>query len=105
MGQISPFLRKIEGGYAHYCPGCHCMHGIAVEKPLANGARWSFDGNVKAPTFNPSINIRAEDKAEGILDVCHYFIRGGQIQFCSDSTHALSGQTVPLPTLPPEYAD
>ena len=27
-------------------------------------------------------------------------VRDGQIEFCSDSTHALSGQTVPLPDWP-----
>lgn len=32
--------------------------------------------------------------------VCHSFIRDGQIQFLSDCTHALAGQTVPLPAWP-----
>lgn len=32
--------------------------------------------------------------------ICHYFIRGGKIEFCGDSTHNLSGQTVDLPDIP-----
>ncbi|MCZ4340562.1 hypothetical protein O4H52_03015 [Sphingomonadaceae bacterium G21617-S1] len=32
--------------------------------------------------------------------VCHSFVRNGQIEFLSDCTHALAGQTVPLPPFP-----
>lgn len=110
MGQISSKLRSIgieEGdGYSHWCPGCESMHGIAVGQPLRNGARWSFDGNVDAPTFAPSINITiGPDSETGEIERCHYFIRAGQIEFCGDCTHALSGQTVPLPDLPEDCRD
>lgn len=82
------------------------MHGIAVGQPLRNGARWSFDGNADAPTFAPSINITiGPDPDTGETERCHYFIRAGQIEFCGDSTHALAGQTVPLPDLPEDYRD
>ena len=33
--------------------------------------------------------------------VCHHFIRDGKIQFLGDCTHALRGQTVDLPDIPP----
>ena len=33
-------------------------------------------------------------------EVCHTFIRAGQIEFLGDCTHALKGQTIPLPPLP-----
>ena len=107
MGQISNVLRNFAGGFSHWCPGCEEMHAIHVDRPNHSGARWTFDGNVDSPTFAPSINIRtgpypeAEDgKPVGHVDVCHYFLRAGRIEFCSDSTHALAGQTVPLPPLP-----
>lgn len=77
--------------YLHWCPGCKQLHPINVEKPNSYNAVWSFDGNLESPTFSPSINI---------VGRCHYFIRAGQIQFMSDSRHALSGQTVPLPDIP-----
>jgi hypothetical protein len=67
------------------------MHLIPVEEPHPNGSRWTFDGNLERPTFNPSINY---------VGRCHYFLHDGQLQYCSDSTHALAGKTIPLPPLP-----
>jgi hypothetical protein len=37
---------------------------------------------------------------EGGKDVCHSFVRDGQIQFLGDCTHALKGQTVERPEWP-----
>lgn len=106
MSQVSAKLRKIAGGYAHWCPGCEEMHQIAVETPQPNGARWTFDGNLDAPSFSPSVNISWgwPDQPQG-QGRCHYFIRSGEIQFCGDSTHALAGQTTPLPNLPAHLRD
>lgn len=79
-------------GWRHYCPGCKSMHVIPTDaRAQQNGHRWTFDGNMDSPTFHPSVNIVGQ---------CHYFIRNGQIEFCSDSRHALAGKTVPLPDLP-----
>lgn len=93
-----------QGGYGHWCPGCNFGHEINVDQPNASGAKWTFDGNMERPTFAPSINMRwgsyVDSKCEHKGGVCHYFIRDGQIQFCPDSTHALAGQTVPLPDIP-----
>jgi len=93
------------GHVAHWCPGCEEWHEFAVDRPFHNGARWSFDGNLEAPTFAPSMNIRVgpypdDSEQPGRVDVCHYFLTAGRIQFLPDCTHALSGQTVPLPDLP-----
>ena len=88
-------------GYSHWCPGCKERHIIYTESPNGNGARWAFDGNQEAPTFSPSIHCQWRDPDGEIPDaVCHYFIRGGMIEFCGDSTHDLAAQTVPLPDLP-----
>lgn len=80
-----------EGRVMHWCPGCEQAHMIYTQEPNHLGAKWSFDGNVESPTFSPSINI---------IGRCHYFIRAGLIEFCSDSKHALAGQTVALPNWP-----
>lgn len=80
-----------DGMLLHWCPGCKSRHMIATEEPFPNGAKWTWDGNVESPTFNPSINISGR---------CHYFIRAGQIEFCGDSAHDLAGQTVDLPDIP-----
>jgi hypothetical protein len=98
MTRLSAILAEASPGYmalkgktlAHWCPGCDSLHVINVEKPNHCNALWTWDGNVEQPTFSPSINI---------VGVCHYFIKAGQIEFCSDSRHALAGQTVPLPEL------
>lgn len=125
MSQVSGVLRKVEGGFAHWCPGCEEMHFIPTDAPNGSGARWQFDGNVDQPTFAPSILIRSGHYVPGqegkdcwcsyekrmgepqpfSCGVCHYFIRGGQIEFCGDSTHALSGKTVNLPDLPADCVD
>lgn len=105
MSAPSPYLRRTESGYMFRCPGCDEAHHYAVDKPQPNGAQWSFNGDVNKPTFSPSLLIktgRAVDPnfvpEEGDPpEVCHLFVTDGQVQFCSDSTHKLAGQTVPLP--------
>lgn len=73
------------------CPGCGLYHLL----PTAADAhpRWSWNGSMERPTLSPSINSWSGD------DRCHSFVADGQIQFLSDCTHALAGQTVPLPPL------
>ena len=75
-----------------WCPGCKREHPFRI-KPEDGYSVWSFDGNMKRPTFSPSllIHARANDGA-----MCHLFVRGGQIEFCSDSQHELAGKTVPM---------
>lgn len=77
--------------FLHWCPGCKQLHLINTEKPNRLKAIWSFDGNLESPTFSPSINH---------VGLCHYFIRSGNIEFCSDSKHEYAGQTIPIPTFP-----
>ena len=111
----------LQGGYGHWCPGCKGGHEINVDRPNSSGAKWTFNGDLLRPTFSPSVNIRLRPTFSPSVNirwgryadpkfvspenhdpsgVCHYFIRDGRIQFCSDSTHALSGQTVDLPEIP-----
>ena len=96
----------VSGGMLYFhCPGCEYAHGIAVD-----GSRgWSCDGVYDAPTISPSILVRyqhwvppasLENPNPGVqvqrTDICHSFVRAGQIQFLPDCTHRLAGQTVPL---------
>lgn len=89
------------------------MHFIQTD-PAPAGPVWSFDGNVTAPTFGPSVKITyngsdADQRREGDRRApsrcCHYFIQGGVLKFCSDSSHAFSGREVPLPSLPEGLRD
>ena len=100
MEKSGKFLDRADGGYFHWCPACETKHYIAVDKPLNNGALWSFDGNAQAPTFNPSVRVSIP-AAHGLpTRCCHYFIRAGTIEYCADCTHALAGKTVDLPEVP-----
>jgi hypothetical protein len=83
---------------------------------------WTFDGNVDLPTFQPSVSITGvqtvvddKDKRTGewvrgpdgkaLPYCCHYVLTAGKLHFQPDCTHALRGQTVALPALPPFACD
>lgn len=90
MSALSAKLRSVGfgtagSGIAFWCPGCNEAHAIRTEGTGGefNRARWSFDGNVDAPTLSPSILVRANFSPED-----------------GDCTHALRGQAVPLPDWP-----
>lgn len=93
------------GHIAHWCPACGELHEFAVNNAFRNGSRWTHTGGYDAPTFTPSMNIRVGPYPEssskaGNIEVCHYFVKAGRIEYLSDCTHDLSGQTVDLPDLP-----
>src|SRR5579872_6031691 len=103
MAQLSAKLRSIGGGQiGWFCPGCEQLHVVKVEGQSA----WQWDGNVTAPTISPSVLCSTNYDENGRLPdgqtrtTCHCFVRGGNIEFCLDSRHALAGETVPLPDLP-----
>lgn len=106
-------IRKFYGdnppqkGFNHWCPGCKTVHGIRTEGPKPN---WTWDGNEEAPTTSPSIRcFTTYDEHgnplpdDGQRTLCHYFLRAGMIDFCSDSPHEFAGKTVPLPDYPQEW--
>lgn len=119
MGQISTKLRSVAGGgISYWCQGCQEMHAI--------NSTWQFDGNLEAPTFAPSVlvtsghyladwkgpncwctyNAKHPEKPTVFKrERCHTFINGGMVQFLPDCTHALAGQTLQLPDLPPHVMD
>lgn len=113
MGQVSSVLRRQTGGYGHWCPGCNEMHYMPDS--------WTFNGNLERPTFSPSFkhsgiqrvfvdgqwNGEWKRDAAGntIPYICHYILTDGILNFCGDCTHALVGQSVPLPALPEGLTD
>lgn len=97
----------VENTYLKYrCPGCHGPSGTRFHLIPIRGSEdvktvWEFSGTVECPTLSPSIKCTGghTDNEWTNYDpnfVCHHFVRAGKIEFCSDSTHALKGQTVPL---------
>lgn len=79
------------------CPGCGMLHAPRVTgdgRPL-----WEWNRCIDAPTFAPSILVTWTYGENYEPRRCHSFVREGRIEFLSDCTHSLAGQTVPLPTL------
>ena len=79
-----------------WCPGCEDVHGIRIEGPGA----WTWDGDEVSPTISPSLLVRMRFTVEFADRVCHSFVRAGQWEFLTDSTHARAGQTVPCVPFP-----
>lgn len=74
------------GQYYFRCPGCKTLH-------VFNNT-WDFNKDFSNPTISPSLLITA---GKHINYKCHSFIKGGKIQYLSDCTHELKGQTIELP--------
>ena len=110
MAQISKKLRSWASGERHgvsfFCPGCTSAHTI-----LTSAGGWGFNGDAERPTFSPSVLVTHEAVPEAGDDfkewrtarACHSFVADGRIQFLTDSTHALAGQTVDLADFPEHY--
>ena len=85
---------NVDGGHLYWCPGCDEAHQF-----LANPGPWGYDGNADSPTIQGSVLVRGPQRSvpgSGSDAVCHSFITAGMIQFLTDCTHALVGQTVPM---------
>jgi hypothetical protein len=96
-------------GYVFWCPGCNRAHAL--------NNSWSFNGDLKKPTFNPSVKVTGtvpmtDEEYDKIMNgekitpesfTCHSFIRDGSIQFLNDCTHILAGKTVEVPDWDDEY--
>ena len=97
---ISPTLRRNGNGrIGFWCPGCNDAHFVRVDGSRA--PNWGWNGSVDAPTFTPSILVTTPGDPDPEWNIaptcCHSFVTDGRIQFLGDCTHALAGQTVPIP--------
>ena len=79
------------GTYWFLCPGCKTMHPVTL-RDERNGRGWTFNGDLAAPTFSPSLMVYPTDRNGR----CHSFIRGGKIEFLVDCQHEFAGQTVSM---------
>lgn len=99
-----------ESGLHFWCPGCDDAHGITTGP---NG--WTYNGDIERPTFSPSVLVYPhrtliDSDLEGdaltapenvrMTPTCHSFVTDGRVQFLTDSTHEMAGQTVDLPEWP-----
>jgi hypothetical protein len=76
-----------------WCAGCETHHAITP-------GRWTWNDDTERPTFSPSVLVTYEFGSDRAPKLCHSFVRDGRIQYLTDCTHALAGQTVPLEDLP-----
>ena len=86
--------KRFDGakGLIFYCPGCEMYHSVVIQPGRNdNGASWRWNGDMEKPTFSPSVGTFM-----GTDQQCHLFVRDGQLQYLSDSRHALAGQTVAM---------
>lgn len=95
-------LHKTRDGYLYWCPGCKSAHHVWCN--ASSGPNWSFNGDEQKPTFNPSVRhfVPAQD-GEPEETTCHYFIRDGMIDYCTDSQHEFAGKTIPMEPVPDNY--
>lgn len=94
-------LELVEGangyrGVAFTCPGCSEWHVVTVAA-VHGRVVWQFNGDLVRPTISPSLLVTWNQGEARTPHRCHSFIRDGRIEFLGDCTHALAGQTVPLP--------
>ena len=71
-----------------FCPGCQCSHCLNLDASR-DGPRWTWDGNLEAPTVTPSVKCLAAGEV-----ICHLWIKAGRIEFLGDCEHDLAGQVV-----------
>lgn len=105
---MKPRLTRVHSGYnsgeayVFDCPGCGCMHMVAVsygpeyvQRRGSKGPEWTFNGSLERPTFSPSLLVR-EFHGDQVVRVCHSWIRDGKIEFLGDCTHDQAGKTLDL---------
>lgn len=108
MARLSAKLRsQADNRIAYWCQGCESCHAVRVNVERDGWPAWTWDGNVDAPTFSPSVLVtydwHGDDGEPDLPERCHTFIRGGIVEFLGDCTHKFAGQTLPLPDWP--YAE
>lgn len=71
---------------------------------IPRDGRWQFNGDFERPTFTPSVNMSwggpGNPCGDGVTIIPffrnHFTVTDGRITYCTDCTHALSGQTLDL---------
>lgn len=114
MGAKIAFCSEYEGKRHHkfWCTGCASMHVVS-----ANPGVWTWNGDVDRPTIRASVLVTGyqqltEQEYDAVLaggkverrDLrCHSFVTDGRIEYLSDCTHSLAGQTVNMEDVDDKY--
>lgn len=109
MTEPVAMVRHVTDGDLRYdalmfcCPGCKGdnggtgLHLLPISDTQGRRPRWTWNGNLEAPTLDPSIMTKFGKDGQF---VCHSYLRDGVFQFLDDCTHKYKGQHVPLEPLP-----
>lgn len=86
-----------------WCPGCDLAHRMMIEKGPDYDEQpvWTWNQSLETPGVEPSVLVTwtiTNDPEP--YQRCHSFLRNGIWEFLPDSTHHLSGQSVPVVPLP-----
>ena len=74
--------------------GCNGIYLQAVDADEAGCSAFSFDGNIKEPTFSPSVyplHCQIWTRTKGR---CHFFVKKGVAEHCPDSVYP--SENIPL---------
>lgn len=76
---------------------CSCGWHEFPKQPLRNGHKWTFDGDMVAPTFSPSMNMAWNPPGPHYnpdcpSGRCHFTITRGVIMYHGDCSHEHRGQ-------------
>lgn len=103
--KLATFDHEIHHSYFFYCPACKRPHLVNVT-PDGGGCTWSFNGDIEKPTLAPSVlttlppGTRQNADPEYVdglpPDVCHLFVKEGEIQYLGDCTHEFAGKTIQM---------
>lgn len=93
-----PFKGQPGTAHHYFCPGCGKLHAFWTEQ--VKGPNWTWNKDYLKPTVSPSINCKMGKDGK---EICHHFIKDGEIRFLTDCTHKLAGQTVALPGLDADW--
>lgn len=113
MSQVKGKFKVSSDGHdlLFYCPACQQSHGFNLT--------WQFNGDYQCPTVRPSILVRnghyderhrpsdscwctfnaqrPDNPSSFKCFSCHSHITDGKIEYGTDCTHHMAGQTVELP--------
>jgi len=93
---MAKFNLSEDGRLIFYCQGCEHHHGIPVRH--SKYSNWNWNGDLEKPTLTPSIFTNPGRDCPD-LHACHMYLTDGKIQFLSDCSHSLAGQTVDVEDL------
>lgn len=104
MVDEAPALAYHYEGYLYYwCTGCKCSHSVPVDGSGGPNRNWQWNDSLTKPTLSPSVRHFTTSRKGAEHTYCHYHIRDGQIDYCTDSaSHELRGKH-PLQPIPDAY--